>query len=47
MAPTVDVIAAVLTALFVVFVLGYGLLIAQQLLLSVLVALFGVSVYAS
>lgn len=38
-------IALGLTGVFVVFVILYGLIIAQQLLLSLLVALFGIAVY--
>lgn len=46
MSSAVDVVAAVLTALLVLFVFGYGLLIAQQLLLSIIGALLVVAVYA-
>ena len=38
-------IALGLTGVFVIFVVLYGLIIAQQLLLSLLVALFGIAVY--
>jgi len=38
-------IALGLTGVFVIFVILYGLIIAQQLLLSFLVALFGITVY--
>jgi len=38
-------IAPGLTGVFVIFVILYGLIIAQQLLLSFLVALFGIAVY--
>jgi hypothetical protein len=47
MSSAVDAVGAVITALLVVLVIGYGLSIAQQLLLSVIVVLFVVSVYAS
>lgn len=47
MSSTVDTAAAVVTALFVVLVIGYGLLVAQQILLSVLVALLGVLTYVA
>jgi len=38
-------IALGLTGVFVITVILYGLIIAQQLLLSLLVALFGIAVY--
>ncbi|MBX0287421.1 hypothetical protein EGH22_13875 [Halomicroarcula sp. F28] len=41
----VHAIAPGLTGVFVIFVILYGLIIAQQLLLSFLVALFGIAVY--
>lgn len=41
----VHAIALGLTGVFVISVILYGLIIAQQLLLSLLVALFGIAVY--
>lgn len=43
----IDIAAIVVLPLFVFFVIGYGALIAQQLLLSVFVALLGVFVYVA
>ncbi|MFC6940310.1 hypothetical protein ACFQE8_10100 [Salinirubellus sp. GCM10025818] len=47
MSSTADVAATALTALLVLFVVGYGLLIAQQILLSVLLALLVVLAYVA
>jgi len=41
----VHVLALGLTGVFAIVVILYGLIIAQQLLLSLLVALFGIVVY--
>jgi hypothetical protein len=47
MSSTADVAATALTTLLVLFVVGYGLLIAQQILLSVLLALLVVLAYVA
>jgi hypothetical protein len=41
----VHAVALGLTVVFVIFVILYGLIIAQQLLLSFLIALFGLALY--